>query len=977
MRSVHSPGPRRATGNRRPGPRAALTGLVSATLVVVGVVPASTAAAVEHLVVSEVVTGGTSASDELIELYNPSSTALPLEGLELIYVTASGATISRRAAWGLGASEVPPGGHVLVANEAGAYAAIADVVYASGIAATGGSVAIRIQGAATPVDAVGWGSAASAWLEGTPAPAPSPGGSIERLPGGDLGSTTDTDDNAADFAVRSVPDPRNASSDPVRPPSGTANPSASTTLPPTPTATDTPSPSPSASPAGSPTPALPTPTPTPAPTPAALTVAEARRLADGARATVLVTALTSSDFADGGGYVADATAGIAVLGGETPFARGDGLLVTGTLDDRFAQRTLRAESVSPATGPEVSAPQGRATGAIDESTEGRLVRVDGSIDGGATVLSGGLAFDVDDGSGPARIVVGSITGIDTTDWTDGSRVRLVGVVGQRDSSGSGTEGYRIQPRDRGDVEAVSAPPSATATPDPSSDPEPSPTVSPTPPATTTVAAVRAAPKNARVSLRGVVTLPSGLLDDATAVVQDGTGAILLRLGDEAGALRRGQLVEVTGMRSTKAGMESVRVAAPPRQLGSAAEPAARALRTGEAGEALEARVVVARGALTASARRAASGSVSFTIDDGSGELRVVAAAALAVDDEPFERGAWVEVVGVLGQETTGSQPTRGYRIWPRAATELRVVAPAGTATVTDDDAGGSGRGGTAAAGGGSAETATLGALDSEMLAQLRIGATLVVGAWDAAGLAGVLWDGRTVVGIAGESSSRLEASGVAASLPASVELGHLENAGAHPRLGIPLVRLGDAPADVVAGSQPVSGPAPHGSRPSAAWVTVVGSLAGDFVHVRGGSIRVTRLCERASAAVDGRVSVTGIAIGDGSEIATPCDGVRPAPSLARASGRPAAQRDVQAKDLDEGAAVPDTRSGRRRAAAAFLGAAVLAVVGGALVHRRWREPTADADAPAPSVVGAGPDASDPADAGPRLTLVPVPREHGP
>ena len=32
-------------------------------------------------------------------MYNPTAAALPLEGLELIYVTASGGTITRKARW--------------------------------------------------------------------------------------------------------------------------------------------------------------------------------------------------------------------------------------------------------------------------------------------------------------------------------------------------------------------------------------------------------------------------------------------------------------------------------------------------------------------------------------------------------------------------------------------------------------------------------------------------------------------------------------------------------------------------------------------------------------------------------------------------------------------------------------------------------------------------------------------------------------
>ena len=49
------------------------------------------------LLVAEVVTGGTSASDEYIELTNASSTPVDLAGLEVVYVTSSGATVTRKA----------------------------------------------------------------------------------------------------------------------------------------------------------------------------------------------------------------------------------------------------------------------------------------------------------------------------------------------------------------------------------------------------------------------------------------------------------------------------------------------------------------------------------------------------------------------------------------------------------------------------------------------------------------------------------------------------------------------------------------------------------------------------------------------------------------------------------------------------------------------------------------------------------------
>ncbi|TMB50237.1 MAG: hypothetical protein E6J50_06170 [Chloroflexi bacterium] len=288
----------------------------------------SDADTLSHLVVSELVTGGASASDEFVEVYNPSPDALPLEGLELIYVSASGATVTRKAAWIAGAPLVPSGAHWLVANAAGLYAPMADTTYANGLAATGGSVALRIQAATTAIDAVGWGTATSTWLEGLPAPAAPAGSSLERLPGGAAGSGQDTDDNSVDFVMRASPDPQNAAATPIASPSPSATPSAtpSPSASATPGSTDPPSPSPS-----------PSVTPSSTPSPGPISIAEARTLPDGTVATISGVALSDSDFTDGGGCLVDESAGIAVLLSSGTFARGDELLVTGTVGDRYAR----------------------------------------------------------------------------------------------------------------------------------------------------------------------------------------------------------------------------------------------------------------------------------------------------------------------------------------------------------------------------------------------------------------------------------------------------------------------------------------------------------------------------------------------------------------------------------------------------------------------------------------------------------------
>ncbi len=700
----------------RPAPNRLLAGLLA--MVVLGVVmdhalalpladeagasPAPLVETVGHLVVSEVMTGGASASDEFIELYNPTSAELPLEGLEVVYVTATGATLTRKAAWSVGAVGVAPGAHLLLANEAGIFAGLADVAYANGLAATGGSVALRVIGAATAIDAVGWGNATSSWLETRPAPAPAAGSSLERLPGGTSGSAQDTDDNLIDWFVEPLPDPQNSGSPPIPVESGgpSPTPSATGTETPLPSASPTaqPSltPSPTASPLSTQSPAptatpAPTVTATPTPEPTAITVAEARVRPDGAVVTVEGLALTASDFADGGGYLADATAGIAVLVADGSFPRGALLRITGTVDDRYAQRTIRTTaaqitSVGSGTDP---LPLDTATGNIGESLEGRLVEVIGVISSSATTLSTGVAWDLDDGTGAARVLVENGTGIDTSGWGRGVGLTLVGVVGQRDSSGTGASGYRIQPRDAADVLAVV--PAATPSPSPSpaptaqpsgpssGSPSASPSASPISPLVS-IGEARAAATGTRLRIRGVVTAPSGLIEAGSAVVQDATAAILVRIGTDVGTLSLGQLVELDGTRSTKAGMLSLRVSTTPINLGTQADPEALRRATGALGEAEEARVVIARGAISGAISRPRGGNVSFAIDDGSGLIRVTISSRAHISTASLASGSWVELRAVLAQETTGSAPMSGYRLWPRITADVRVIAAAAAGT---------------------------------------------------------------------------------------------------------------------------------------------------------------------------------------------------------------------------------------------------------------------------------------------------------
>ena len=231
---------------------------------------------VSTLVVSEIQTGGASASDEFVEIANQGAATVDLAGLEVVYATSSGSTVTRKVTW-TASTMLLPGRRVLIANAAGLYAPGADLTYSSGFAATGGAIALRVVGGHV-VDSVGWGDASSGFVEGAAAPAPPAGSSLERLPGGAAGNGIDTNANLADWTVQAVPSPQGA----VAPPPGAGRPA------PTPTPTSDadpgadadarrrrptphrrrhhPKPDPDVTPSPTPTP-TPTPSPTPTPTP--------------------------------------------------------------------------------------------------------------------------------------------------------------------------------------------------------------------------------------------------------------------------------------------------------------------------------------------------------------------------------------------------------------------------------------------------------------------------------------------------------------------------------------------------------------------------------------------------------------------------------------------------------------------------------------------------------------------------------------
>jgi DNA/RNA endonuclease YhcR with UshA esterase domain len=157
-----------------------------------------------------------------------------------------------------------------------------------------------------------------------------------------------------------------------------------------------------------------------------------------------------SSFFDKGFGLQDRSAGIYVsLQTDLGVAPRRQARVTGTLQNSFGLLILVPADPSDVklhgAGPKVQA-QWVTTGAVGEATEGRIVRVVGTITQAPTSdLPFGYKFFVDDGSGELQIFVNTQTGIDLSGLSLGQTVSVTGFSSQFDTH------YEIDPRSPADI----------------------------------------------------------------------------------------------------------------------------------------------------------------------------------------------------------------------------------------------------------------------------------------------------------------------------------------------------------------------------------------------------------------------------------------------------------------------------------------------------------------------------------------------
>jgi len=183
-----------------------------------------------------------------------------------------------------------------------------------------------------------------------------------------------------------------------------------------------------------------------------VTIGDARNLARRTRVRIRgrITA-SPGRFGPREAYLQDDTAGIKVYlaersGAFGSMAEGSSAIATGVLEDFHGEREiLVAQAADLWLDPSVPLvevePLDVRTADAGEGVEGRLVRLRGRLLGAR-----GYELTIDDGSGPARVVIRPAAGLGRPRLGADSRIEVIGIAGQYARSAPWSDGYRVMPR---------------------------------------------------------------------------------------------------------------------------------------------------------------------------------------------------------------------------------------------------------------------------------------------------------------------------------------------------------------------------------------------------------------------------------------------------------------------------------------------------------------------------------------------------
>lgn len=187
-------------------------------------------------------------------------------------------------------------------------------------------------------------------------------------------------------------------------------------------------------------------------------------------------------------------------------------------------------------------------------------------------------------------------------------------------------------------------------------------------------------KGEEVLIEGTVVAEPNLLGKRIFYIQDATSGIQVYLSKgDLPKLKQGQKVKILGDISEYYQEKRIKIfSAQDITQNGESEIKPLAIKTSEAGENLEGRLVEVKGEVVET-----SGS-TFYLDDGSGKLKIYLKESAAIEKPKFKKGFQLSVSGIL------SQYKETYRLLPRQTEDINILeneAEGGEETAAGEGAG--------------------------------------------------------------------------------------------------------------------------------------------------------------------------------------------------------------------------------------------------------------------------------------------------
>jgi hypothetical protein len=377
--------------------------------------------------------------------------------------------------------------------------------------------------------------------------------------------------------------------------------------------------------------------------------------------------------------IGDDTGGLPIKLIETnPLDRGSLLDVRGVLAAPYGQLELRVARDGLAVVGSGTPPPAVPVTRLDEATEGRLVWLEGELDGKPRRTGGGdvsITIITADGT-EIRAGADGSAAVDPGSFTPGRRYRLTGIAGQRATHKGALDGYRLWLRDRADV-------ISTGGSTPSSSPSPSPLSRPTSSGVMSIARAKVLHQGA-VTVEGVITAGPTLLDasDRRIVIEDASGGIEILLPDADRSISPGRRLRVAGAVGRAYGAPRIK-AATVKTIGTGI---ARPRAIGRApGTTDEWRLVRIAGRVTDVKKLGDRWRAEIAV--GAATLVVIGLPGARIPSDRLGEGRRATIVGIV------------RRPYPTATDRRFAILPRGPGDITLQDAGDPGTpGGTSGAG---------------------------------------------------------------------------------------------------------------------------------------------------------------------------------------------------------------------------------------------------------------------------------------